>query len=258
MNSAFSIPMQLESGLNLPYINWQSQFPLPTTRRSSEIHEEPSSSTASKTKGHRRSGSYGAPVSNYNTSSTNQPNKDQLLLLQPPCLNTRSRSYLDNSHIDPCEAGALPLPPRANRPATSTLHLPYGARKQSLPIPTSQQCFIGPSENDFNAFLLLEPRLQPLQPDPTDQESRSIFSEHRKLSQDYLKMQMEVTLLMERKRELEKQSSNLGSADEYWELKTEQDGLLQLRSNLQKQLDVMKKKQRAKEAEKDGDWVLVD
>lgn len=128
--------------------------------------------------------------------------------------------------------------------------------------PTERESRSLEASEDFNAYLVLEPKLQPLYPDPSDPESRKIFVQHRKLSQEYLRMQMEVTLLLERKEEINKRRTEnktfSDAINDYWNIKGDNDGLVQLRDNLIKQRDMLKKKQRQREAAADGDWVLVD
>ncbi|XP_023233213.1 mitogen-activated protein kinase kinase kinase 7-like [Centruroides sculpturatus] len=53
--------------------------------------------------------------------------------------------------------------------------------------------------SDWNAYLLLEPKLQPLPPAPSSKESVEIFETHKKMAKEYLHVQTEIKLLAQRK-----------------------------------------------------------
>ncbi|GCB70757.1 mitogen-activated protein kinase kinase kinase 7 isoform X2 [Scyliorhinus torazame] len=52
------------------------------------------------------------------------------------------------------------------------------------------------------AYLTLDHQLQPLAPCPNSKESMSVFEQHCKMAQEYLKVQTEIALLLQRKQEL--------------------------------------------------------
>lgn len=52
------------------------------------------------------------------------------------------------------------------------------------------------------AYLTLDHQLQPLAPCPNSKESMAVFEQHCKMAQEYLKVQTEIALLIQRKREL--------------------------------------------------------
>ncbi|CAG5950400.1 unnamed protein product, partial [Menidia menidia] len=52
------------------------------------------------------------------------------------------------------------------------------------------------------AYLTLDHQLQPLAPCPNSKESMAVFEQHCKMAQEYLKVQTEIALLIQRKNEL--------------------------------------------------------
>ncbi|KAJ8270791.1 hypothetical protein GJAV_G00119330 [Gymnothorax javanicus] len=52
------------------------------------------------------------------------------------------------------------------------------------------------------AYLTLDHQLQPLAPCPNSKESMAVFEQHCKMAQEYLKVQTEIALLLQRKKEL--------------------------------------------------------
>nr|XP_046229048.1 mitogen-activated protein kinase kinase kinase 7 isoform X2 [Scatophagus argus] len=52
------------------------------------------------------------------------------------------------------------------------------------------------------AYLTLDHQLQPLTPCPNSKESMAVFEQHCKMAQEYLKVQTEIALLIQRKKEL--------------------------------------------------------
>ncbi|XP_036003023.1 mitogen-activated protein kinase kinase kinase 7 isoform X1 [Fundulus heteroclitus] len=52
------------------------------------------------------------------------------------------------------------------------------------------------------AYLTLDHQLQPLAPCPNSKESMAVFEQHCKMAQEYLKVQTEIALLIQRKKEL--------------------------------------------------------
>ncbi|XP_064189359.1 mitogen-activated protein kinase kinase kinase 7-like isoform X2 [Anguilla rostrata] len=61
----------------------------------------------------------------------------------------------------------------------------------------------GGSDNSIPmAYLTLDHQLQPLAPCPNSKESMAVFEQHCKMAQEYLKVQTEIALLFQRKKEL--------------------------------------------------------
>uniref|UniRef100_A0A4W4EAJ0 Mitogen-activated protein kinase kinase kinase 7 n=1 Tax=Electrophorus electricus TaxID=8005 RepID=A0A4W4EAJ0_ELEEL len=80
----------------------------------------------------------------------------------------------------------------------------------SDPAPAARGCPLPQSEQDTNgsdnsipmAYLTLDHQLQPLAPCPNSKESMAVFEQHCKMAQEYLKVQTEIALLIQRKKEL--------------------------------------------------------
>uniref|UniRef100_A0A3B4AXG0 Mitogen-activated protein kinase kinase kinase 7 n=1 Tax=Periophthalmus magnuspinnatus TaxID=409849 RepID=A0A3B4AXG0_9GOBI len=76
---------------------------------------------------------------------------------------------------------------------------------------TSNRAYFSPDDpTDTNgsdnsipmAYLTLDHQLQPLAPCPNSKESMAVFEQHCKMAQEYLKVQTEIALLIQRKKEL--------------------------------------------------------
>ena len=52
------------------------------------------------------------------------------------------------------------------------------------------------------AYLTLDHQLQPLAPCPNSKESMAVFEQHCKMAQEYMKVQTEISLLLQRKQEV--------------------------------------------------------
>lgn len=121
------------------------------------------------------------------------------------------------------------------------------------------------TSQDLNAYLLLEPKLQPLPPAHSCWESVAIFEEHRKMAQEYLQVQTEIKFLTERREELSKalqedQQKTSSFMEEYLQLRSEVESLCQLRQNLKVQLElIIKQRQKRKGPNNSSseDWVVV-
>lgn len=95
----------------------------------------------------------------------------------------------------------------------------------------------------------LDQQLQPILPYPPSQESIDIYQQHCKLAQEYLKVQTELSLLIQRKNDLLKeceideqnQQSSTRLVEEYNQLLEENESLTLLRQNLNKQVDQIRR-----------------
>jgi len=124
-----------------------------------------------------------------------------------------------------------------------------------------------------NAYLMLDPQLQPLAPCPTSPESMQVFEQHKKLAQEYLRIETENALLLQRKQELAKELQEAEKQDtskymlELREQQSERESLLQLHCNLKRQLEIIRgrtKKSPNKDEPKTGpgggskdEWVML-
>ncbi|KAJ8315147.1 hypothetical protein KUTeg_007297 [Tegillarca granosa] len=133
--------------------------------------------------------------------------------------------------------------------------IPDTTQNQPIPLvpPSSHIPGTGLSNQDTFAMNLvyqsLDHQLQPLAPCPTSRESMEIFDQHCKLAQEYLKVQTELSLLIQRKHELIKEfemdESNQQSrlVEEYTALSHENESLLLLHENLHKQAEQIRQMQ---------------
>uniref|UniRef100_A0A8C6SRF6 Mitogen-activated protein kinase kinase kinase 7 n=1 Tax=Neogobius melanostomus TaxID=47308 RepID=A0A8C6SRF6_9GOBI len=69
-------------------------------------------------------------------------------------------------------------------------------------MPTDKSDTNGSDNSIPMAYLTLDHQLQPLAPCPNSKESMAVFEQHCKMAQEYLKVQTEIALLIQRKKEL--------------------------------------------------------
>uniref|UniRef100_S4RU79 Mitogen-activated protein kinase kinase kinase n=1 Tax=Petromyzon marinus TaxID=7757 RepID=S4RU79_PETMA len=104
------------------------------------------------------------------------------------------------------------------------------------------------------AYLTLDHQLQPLAPCPTSKESMAVFQQHCKMAQEYLKVQTEIALLMQRKQELvaeleqdEKEQQNASRlVQEYKKLMEETKSLSSYHHKCKAQLERIRVQQQQK------------
>uniref|UniRef100_A0A672I0D1 Mitogen-activated protein kinase kinase kinase 7 n=1 Tax=Salarias fasciatus TaxID=181472 RepID=A0A672I0D1_SALFA len=95
------------------------------------------------------------------------------------------------------------LPGRPHRYRPSLRELRPVRRSRSLTCPTCLSSDTNGSDNSIPmAYLTLDHQLQPLAPCPNSKESMAVFEQHCKMAQEYLKVQTEIALLIQRKKEL--------------------------------------------------------
>ncbi|CAG2176828.1 unnamed protein product, partial [Oppiella nova] len=246
-NPAYSVPPNMSGFIH--NANYSSEF-LPQNKPR-KISEEQTHRVANDLahiqsfRGHKRSNSSGTPVSITGSSTQSSLNKSRSII-------TMADIGLNDDLTVPPSSSQSQAPQASGRHELPKLSM----TARDNPIPRA-----GPSNpipKDFNAYLVLESDLQPIQPDTNNRDSIHIFEEHKRLSQEFLRMKMEVTLLSSRKQELETTDVTTNSLEEYIGLKDENQSLHKLKENLITQLNLIKHKQRQREAERDGDWVLVD
>lgn len=142
------------------------------------------------------------------------------------------------------EMGILPmLPSNGQQPSNSTAN------------DLQQSTGTGLSNTDAFAMSLvlqsLDHQLQPLAPCPTSGESMEIFQQHCKLAEEYLKVQTELSLLVQRKNDLIKefeqdehnQMCSTRLAEEFKQLREENESLTLLHKNLNQQVDQIRHEQ---------------
>lgn len=142
------------------------------------------------------------------------------------------------------EMGILPLlPANGQQPSNSTAN--------------DFQHSTGTGLSNTDAFAMslvlqsLDHQLQPLAPCPTSVESMEIFQQHCKLAEEYLKVQTELSLLVQRKNDLIKefeqdehnQMCSTRLAEEFKQLREENESLTLLHKNLNQQVDQIRHEQ---------------
>ncbi|MBN3283439.1 M3K7 kinase, partial [Polyodon spathula] len=101
------------------------------------------------------------------------------------------------------------------------------------------------------AYLTLDHQLQPLAPCPNSKESMAVFEQHCKMAQEYLKVQTEIALLLQRKNELiaeldqdEKDQQNTSRlVQEHKKLLDENNSLSTYFQQCKKQLELIRAQQ---------------
>ncbi|KAK5904021.1 hypothetical protein CgunFtcFv8_007749 [Champsocephalus gunnari] len=105
------------------------------------------------------------------------------------------------------------------------------------------------------AYLTLDHQLQPLAPCPNSRESMAVFEQHCKMAQEYLKVQTEIALLIQRKKELiveldqdEKDQQNTSRlVQEHKKLLEENKSLSTYYQKCKKQLDLIRVQQQKRQ-----------
>ncbi|XP_071134705.1 mitogen-activated protein kinase kinase kinase 7-like isoform X11 [Mytilus edulis] len=143
-------------------------------------------------------------------------------------------------------------------PATGSRHASWtsdsggGIQIELIPPRNTQSSDIqqGTGLSNAEAFAMnlvyhsLDQQLQPITPYPPSQESMEIYQQHCELAQEYLKVQTELALLIQRKNDLLKEfeideqnhQSSTRLYDEYNQLMEENESLKLLTQNLSKQV----------------------
>uniref|UniRef100_A0A3B3R1N2 Mitogen-activated protein kinase kinase kinase 7 n=1 Tax=Paramormyrops kingsleyae TaxID=1676925 RepID=A0A3B3R1N2_9TELE len=105
------------------------------------------------------------------------------------------------------------------------------------------------------AYLTLDHQLQPLAPCPNSKESMAVFEQHCKMAQEYLKVQTEIALLIQRKKELiaeldqdEKDQQNTSRlVQEHKKLLEENKSLSTYYQKCKKQLELIRAQQQKRQ-----------
>uniref|UniRef100_A0A667ZPJ8 Mitogen-activated protein kinase kinase kinase 7 n=1 Tax=Myripristis murdjan TaxID=586833 RepID=A0A667ZPJ8_9TELE len=114
------------------------------------------------------------------------------------------RMSADLSELEP----KMPFAPAGNARHYTAQNVAHTVRLQSGRKQTQLLLFLfcldtNGSDNSIPmAYLTLDHQLQPLAPCPNSKESMAVFEQHCKMAQEYLKVQTEIALLIQRKKEL--------------------------------------------------------
>ncbi|XP_067239860.1 mitogen-activated protein kinase kinase kinase 7 isoform X4 [Chanodichthys erythropterus] len=187
---------------------------------------------------------------------------------RPHCLADSKRMSADLSELE----HRLPFAPTAtcephrrrsvqDLPAIGT-ESSQDSRNNSRPSSPSVR-MITPDRTDTNgsdnsipmAYLTLDHQLQPLAPCPNSKESMAVFEQHCKMAQEYLKVQTEIALLIQRKKELiaeldqdEKDQQNACRlAQEHKKLLEENKSLSTYYQQCKKQLELIRAQQQKRQ-----------
>nr|XP_034333636.1 mitogen-activated protein kinase kinase kinase 7 isoform X2 [Crassostrea gigas] len=237
-----------------------------------------SSSGSHKGRSHRRGGSDEVTQIRLGLSSSpvfvNVNPSHQPFVTSPsniPHVNTFPGSLHSPSHENTIPQRSIShTPPEAERVTNiGPRHQSWTAEMGILPLlPTNGQQPSNSTANDFqhstgtglsntDAFAMslvlqsLDHQLQPLAPCPTSVESMEIFQQHCKLAEEYLKVQTELSLLVQRKNDLIKefeqdehnQMCSTRLAEEFKQLREENESLTLLHKNLNQQVDQIRHEQ---------------
>uniref|UniRef100_A0A8D3E1L9 Mitogen-activated protein kinase kinase kinase 7 n=1 Tax=Scophthalmus maximus TaxID=52904 RepID=A0A8D3E1L9_SCOMX len=95
--------------------------------------------------------------------------------------------------------------PGISSESSQVRHIPILDMNGSSSTPSRSLLFSDTNGSDNSipmAYLTLDHQLQPLAPCPNSKESMAVFEQHCKMAQEYLKVQTEIALLIQRKKEL--------------------------------------------------------
>ncbi|XP_061479336.1 mitogen-activated protein kinase kinase kinase 7 isoform X3 [Rhineura floridana] len=127
---------------------------------------------------------------------------------------------------------------------------------RSLPWTPDDSTDTNGSDNSIPmAYLTLDHQLQPLAPCPNSKESMAVFEQHCKMAQEYMKVQTEIALLLQRKQELiaeldqdEKDQQNTSRlVQEHKKLLDENKSLSAYYQQCKKQLEVIRNQQQKRQ-----------
>uniref|UniRef100_A0A8C3A750 Mitogen-activated protein kinase kinase kinase 7 n=1 Tax=Cyclopterus lumpus TaxID=8103 RepID=A0A8C3A750_CYCLU len=142
---------------------------------------------------------------------------------------------------------------RSSSPSLRMIQHNPRENQRSLSSPSSDT---NGSDNSIPmAYLTLDHQLQPLAPCPNSKESMAVFEQHCKMAQEYLKVQTEIALLIQRKKELiaeldqdEKDQQNTSRlVQEHKKLLEENKSLSTYYQKCKKQLDLIRVQQQKRQ-----------
>ncbi|XP_055391443.1 mitogen-activated protein kinase kinase kinase 7 isoform X3 [Bubalus kerabau] len=211
----------------------------------SEIEARIAATTAfSKPKrGHRKTASFGniLDVPETVTAGNGQPRR-------------RSIQDLTVTGTDPGQVSSRSSSPSVRMITTSGPTSEKPAR--SHPWTPDDSTDTNGSDNSIPmAYLTLDHQLQPLAPCPNSKESMAVFEQHCKMAQEYMKVQTEIALLLQRKQELvaeldqdEKDQQNTSRlVQEHKKLLDENKSLSTYYQQCKKQLEVIRSQQQKRQ-----------
>lgn len=246
-------------------VNIQSQETLHKDKRVLRPAPPPVTTVTSGTQllhsrfGHRRTSSFDSPPASEDREVERNYNCNLFSRYARPSslTNHLSRSLNDHTLIlgsstDECDAGHHLVRRRNNSHAGPSSSIIPSGRLES------------PEDDGYrtltqNAYLSqVDPKYRPFPPDPTNKASIAMFEEHKKLCKQYAEKKVELTLLEESSREMQKLVDQVNSVG-YFSLedemaKTDRDynDLKIFRDNLKTQLHKIIDRKESEDATKDG------
>ncbi|XP_061668960.1 mitogen-activated protein kinase kinase kinase 7 isoform X2 [Syngnathoides biaculeatus] len=144
---------------------------------------------------------------------------------------------------------------RASSPSLRMLPPPEKANSRGYFSPDDPTDTNGSDNSIPMAYLTLDHQLQPLAPFPNSKESMAVFEQHCKMAQEYLKVQTEIALLIQRKKELiaeldqdEKDQQNTSRlVQEHKKLQEEKESLSTYYQKCKKQLELIRVQQQKRQ-----------
>uniref|UniRef100_A0A8C8S442 Mitogen-activated protein kinase kinase kinase 7 n=1 Tax=Pelusios castaneus TaxID=367368 RepID=A0A8C8S442_9SAUR len=214
----------------------------------SEIEARIVASTAySKPKrGHRKTASFGniLDVPAVIISGNGQQRRRSIQDLSVAGTESNQESRNSSRSSSPSVRMITPSGPTSEKPA------------RSLPWTPDESTDTNGSDNSIPmAYLTLDHQLQPLTPCPNSKESMAVFEQHCKMAQEYMKVQTEIALLLQRKQELiaeldqdEKDQQNTSRlVQEHKKLLDENKSLSTYYQQCKKQLEVIRNQQQKRQ-----------
>ncbi|XP_061609493.1 mitogen-activated protein kinase kinase kinase 7 isoform X5 [Phyllopteryx taeniolatus] len=144
---------------------------------------------------------------------------------------------------------------RASSPTLRMMPKPEKANSRGYFSPDDPTDTNGSDNSIPMAYLTLDHQLQPLAPFPNSKESMAVFEQHCKMAQEYLKVQTEIALLIQRKKELiaeldqdEKDQQNTSRlVQEHKKLQEERESLSTYYQKCKKQLELIRVQQQKRQ-----------
>ncbi|XP_061609490.1 mitogen-activated protein kinase kinase kinase 7 isoform X2 [Phyllopteryx taeniolatus] len=175
----------------------------------------------------------------------------------PPatCEPQRRRSVQDLPGIGTESTQGSRSSSRASSPTLRMMPKPEKANSRGYFSPDDPTDTNGSDNSIPMAYLTLDHQLQPLAPFPNSKESMAVFEQHCKMAQEYLKVQTEIALLIQRKKELiaeldqdEKDQQNTSRlVQEHKKLQEERESLSTYYQKCKKQLELIRVQQQKRQ-----------
>ncbi|XP_061609487.1 mitogen-activated protein kinase kinase kinase 7 isoform X1 [Phyllopteryx taeniolatus] len=177
------------------------------------------------------------------------------IVVTATCEPQRRRSVQDLPGIGTESTQGSRSSSRASSPTLRMMPKPEKANSRGYFSPDDPTDTNGSDNSIPMAYLTLDHQLQPLAPFPNSKESMAVFEQHCKMAQEYLKVQTEIALLIQRKKELiaeldqdEKDQQNTSRlVQEHKKLQEERESLSTYYQKCKKQLELIRVQQQKRQ-----------